>query len=99
MITSMKIVNYYTGEMVPGDQIEWFYADNDERVQPGELLWSSIDEKYVPIGSSLVHTLISIEDDDMIFMNPRGIFKARTNDNHYLLGEVEHPVVQVRQVT
>ena len=87
--------------MVPGDQIEWFYADNDERDQPGELLWSSIDEKYVPIGSSLVHTLISIEDEDITFMNPRGIFKVRTNDhdNHYWLGEVEHPLVRVRRVT
>ena len=48
--------------MNPGDLIEWFYESSHEVVAEDEELWSTLIDDWVPIDSSLVHVLISIDE-------------------------------------
>jgi len=64
----------------PGDLIEWVYKRNNELVIDDEMLWSTIEECYVPIGRELVHMCISVEGDVYSWLNEKGLFLARADD-------------------
>lgn len=64
----------------PGDRIEWAHKQNGNSVIKNETLWSSTMNHYVPIGSSLVHTLVSIDDGQITWVNEEGCFHARVDD-------------------
>lgn len=66
--------------MVPGDLIEWFYESSREVVDRSEELWSSLLKQWVPIGSSHVHTLVSIDKEQISWLNEKGLFHARVDD-------------------
>lgn len=66
--------------MKPGDIIEWVYKQTDKLVAEDEELWSTPMSRWVPIGSSLVHTLISINDERISWLNEKGLFHARVDD-------------------
>ena len=66
--------------MIPGDLIEWTYKRNGRRVINREQLWSTLMKRWVPIGSSLVHTLVSIDGEQITWMNEEGLFRARVDD-------------------
>lgn len=67
-------------EMVPGDLIEWVYKSSHMVVDKDEEMWSTLMHDWVPIGSGLVHTLISIDNEQITWMNEEGLFHARTDD-------------------
>lgn len=62
--------------MVPGDLIEWVYRSSGNVVLDDEALWSSVTNKWVPIGSSYIHTLIAIDDRQICWVNSMGVFHA-----------------------
>ena len=64
----------------PGDLIEWTYETTGHLVSTGEMLWSAPLERWVPIGSNLIHLLISIDDDHLMWLNREGLFHARVDD-------------------
>ena len=66
--------------MKPGDQIEWTYKRNGQCVAKREMLWSSTMERYVPIGSGLIHVLVSIDSERITWMNEKRLFHARLGD-------------------
>ena len=66
--------------MQPGDMIEWTYEQNGQLVDEHEMLWSSTTKRWMPIGSSLVHTLVSINGVQITWLNEEGCFHARVDD-------------------
>lgn len=66
--------------MNPGELIEWMFESSREVVAKDEELWSSLLKQWVPIGSGLVHTLISIDSEQIMWMNEEGLFRARVDD-------------------
>ena len=66
--------------MRPGDLIEWVYKQDGNIVLEREILWSSLMKRYVPIGSGHVHALISIDSEQITWMNEEGLFHARMDD-------------------
>jgi len=64
----------------PGDLIEWVYKNDHVLVHKDEILWSTIEEKYVPIGSSLIHMCVSCDDETYSWLNKRGLFSVRCDD-------------------
>jgi len=68
--------------MKPGDLIEWVYRSDDKIVSSGEELWSTPMVQWVPIGSSMLHLLVSITDEHISWFNEKGFFHARVDDTH-----------------
>ena len=66
--------------MQPGDLIEWTYRQTGDLVFQYEMLWSTPMNRWVPIGSGLVHTLISISDEQITWLNENGCFHARVDN-------------------
>ena len=66
--------------MRPGDMIEWTYEVSGELVREGEALWSNTEGCYAPIGSEMVHLLVSIDDDTCFWLNEKGLFNAYVDD-------------------
>ena len=66
--------------MVPGNIIEWVYKQTDELITERETLWSTPMKRWVPIGSGFIHTLISIDSEQITWMNEEGLFHARMDD-------------------
>lgn len=64
----------------PGDIIEWVYKRTGTLVSEREALWSTLMKRYVPIGSALVHTLISIDGEQITWVNVEGCFHASMDD-------------------
>lgn len=66
--------------MKPGDIIEWTYVDAIKlAVFPGEQLWSFSNDGWIAIGPELTHVLISIDDEQMFWMNAMGTFHMMLN--------------------
>ena len=68
--------------MKPGDRIEWVYerGRNDELVAEREVIWSSTMNRYAPIGSGLLHVLVSIDDEKIEWVNEEGTFEGLLDD-------------------
>ena len=66
--------------MKPGDMIEWTYKISRHLVPEGDTLWSTVEERYVPIGGEMVHLLVSIDDETYSWINEKGLFHARVDD-------------------
>ena len=66
--------------MVPGDIIEWAYKRDGSVVIEDEMLWSTLMNRWTLIGSGLVHTLVSINDEQITWLNEKGLFRARVDD-------------------
>jgi len=66
--------------MKPGDFIEWAYKLDDKIVIPNEELWSTPMQAWVPIGSNMLHLLVSITDEHISWFNEKGFFHARVDD-------------------
>jgi hypothetical protein len=64
----------------PGDLIEWAYLRTRSLVCKNETLWSSVDEKWVPIGSELTHLCVSCDGKIITWLNEKGLFRAREDD-------------------
>ena len=65
----------------PGDLIEWFYESNGKVVQPREMVWSSIEKRFVPVVG--IHLLISIVNGALTFLtmgSDKGLLHAREDD-------------------
>lgn len=67
--------------MKPGDTIEWVCEPIGKRVVKHETLWSSTMNCWVPIGSSFIHTLVSLDKNRIMWMNEKGLFHAHVNDD------------------
>jgi hypothetical protein len=61
----------------PGDLIEWMYHRDGRPVREDRLLWSTVEKKWVPIGSELTHLCVSCEGEIITWLNERGVFRAR----------------------
>ena len=70
--------------MKPGDIIEWTYEYNNKPVARREILWSTCMNRWAPIGSGLVHVLVSIDKEQISWLNEEGCFYARVNDTSVL---------------
>ena len=70
--------------MRPGDLIEWTYTHNNQLVVKREMLWSTPMNRWVPIGSGLVHTIVSIDKKRIAWLNEEGCFHACVNDTGIL---------------
>jgi len=64
----------------PGDLIEWVYEYDNELVVENEEIWSMIEERWVPIGSSFVHMCISVENETISWLNEKGLFRVHVDD-------------------
>jgi len=63
-----------------GDFIEWVEMCGGKLVDKDEELYSTIENKWVPIGSNLVHMCINVEDDVYTWLNEKGLFSAHVDD-------------------
>ena len=66
--------------MKPGDMIEWVHKFSGHLVHEDETLWSSTEERFVPIGSEMFHFLVSINDETFSWLNEKGLFHACVGD-------------------
>ena len=66
--------------MKSGDMIEWTYKHSGELVREDETLWSSMMERFVPIGGEAVHFLVFVNDETYSWLNENGLFHARVDD-------------------
>lgn len=67
--------------MNKGDVIVWTYCDQRREVVDGrETVWSTTENRFVPIGGALVHFLTSVEGMKISWMNALGHFSALVND-------------------
>lgn len=66
--------------MNPGDLIEWRYRKMGKLVDAYDTVWSTVLQRYVPIGSKMVHLLISIDDSTLVWLNDMGLFQAKRSD-------------------
>jgi len=64
--------------MRPGDFIEWTYKNTDNLVTQDDALWSTLENRWVPIG--LQSLLIWITDAEYGWLTPDGLFHARRDD-------------------
>jgi hypothetical protein len=66
----------------PGDLIEWVYCRDGEPVREEEILWSSVDGTFVPIGSSMTHLCVSCDEEKktITWLNEKGVCCAHEND-------------------
>jgi hypothetical protein len=64
----------------PGDLIEWVVEATDRPVSVDERLWSTSLHRYVPIGSNLIHLLITIDNEHVFWFNSKGLFHAYVDD-------------------
>jgi hypothetical protein len=64
----------------PGDLIEWVYRTKNETVCKDETLWSSQEQKWVPIGSGLTHKCVFCDEKTYKWSNQRGLFRAHVDD-------------------
>ena len=67
-------------DLVPGDIVEWAYKRDGSIVIEHDMLWSTPMNRWVPIGSGLVHTLVSIDGEQIMWLNREGCFHARVDD-------------------
>ena len=69
-------------QVKPGDVIEWVYVNTCHVVDSHERLWSTIEKRYVPIGSGMVHFLASHNDETLTlsWLNSDGLFTASYTD-------------------
>jgi len=65
--------------MKPGDLIEWTY-ETGEVVHRNESLWSTIQDRWVPISSTMCHLLVSIDEKTYSWLNDQGLFHVRVED-------------------
>ena len=72
--------NLQVKNLKPGDIIEWVHNQDDKPVNEQEELYSTPMNRWVPIGSRLIHTLISIDDEQIAWVNEKGLFHARRNN-------------------
>ena len=71
--------------MRPGDFIEWTYKNTDNLVTQDDALWSTLENRWVPIG--LQSLLIWITDAEYGWLTPDGLFHARRDDaNRIIVG-------------
>lgn len=66
--------------------IEWTYKVSKTLVGKNEQLWSAVEERYVPVGSGMIHLLVSINDETYSWLNKRGLFHARVGDSERRTG-------------
>ena len=67
--------------MDKGDVIVWSYCDRRrEVVGESETVWSTTENRFVPIGGALIHFLTSVEGIKISWMNALGHFSALVND-------------------
>jgi hypothetical protein len=66
----------------PGDLIEWAWRHTANPVRRDETLWSSVDGKWVPVGSELTHLCVNCDEEEktIMWLNERGVFRARADD-------------------
>ena len=69
--------------MKPGDMIEWVSKFSGELVHKRSRLWSTVEGRYVPIGSEMVHFLVSINNETFSWLNEKGLFHARVDDSAF----------------
>jgi len=67
----------------PGDLIEWTYSYNNKLVVKYETLWSTIENKFVPIGSEMIHACVACDSIAYAWYNKKGLFRARFSDTPY----------------
>ena len=65
--------------MKPGDFIEWSW--NGTLLARDEKLWSTVEERYVPIGE--VALLVSMTSTEYTWLNSKGLFTAHASDQGY----------------
>lgn len=94
----MKPGDKSRGALHPGDLIEWCYTSDGEIVVPHEKLWSSIEERYVPIGG--IHLLISRAEGVLTWLTlgalGKGLLRAREDDIRRFRGRLHGPAVTPR---
>ena len=71
--------------MKPGDMIEWVSKFSGELVHKRSRLWSTVEGRYVPIGSEMVHFLVSINDETFSWLNEKGLFHTCVGDTKWLV--------------
>jgi hypothetical protein len=64
--------------MKPGDFIEWVYKSDNVVVPHDEMLWSTLMQKWVPIGG--LNLLVALTGDTMVWLNNKGLFHASADD-------------------
>jgi len=64
----------------PGDLIEWVNKANGKLVVENEMLWSTIEEHWIPVGSNLVHLCTSVDSKMYSWLNEKGLFHAHVDD-------------------
>ena len=67
--------------MKPGDLIEWTFCDNGKVVGKSGGLWSTIENRWVPIGGTMCHLLVSIDEKTYSWLNDKGLFHAHVDDD------------------
>jgi len=84
----------------PGDLIEWVYKNGGQLVYSNEEIWSSIEQRYVPIGLRHIHLCTNVDDETYSWLNEKGLFRAHVDDvggSWLYRGEVETIVPRVRR--
>jgi hypothetical protein len=64
----------------PGDLIEWAYRRDGKPVSEDEELWSSVEQRWVPIGPDLTHLCVSRDGKTITWLNEKGLFRVHKDD-------------------
>lgn len=76
----------------PGDMIEWVYKYNNVVVDKGEMCWSTLMNKWIPIDTTSL--LISVTQDEYAWLSEKGLFYARVKDTRTVpWGNYDRPIV------
>lgn len=84
-------------EMVPGDLIGWVYRNSNNLVNNYERLWLTMTQSWAPIGSSLTHVLVSIDGEQISWLNEDGLFNVRVGEIYLTTSTASYAAVVPRK--
>jgi len=64
-----------------GDLIEWVFLCDNAPVGKDNELWSSIEKRYVPICSEMIHVCVKRDNETYTWLNNVGTFQAKISDH------------------
>ena len=67
-------------DLKPGNLFDWVIEYNNKRVRLDEELWSSLMNRWIPIGGPEPMLCIGITDEGIVWLSVKGLFSASIKD-------------------
>lgn len=79
-------------EIKPGDFVDWIYRTSRQLVSENEEIWSSTMMSFVPVGKSIIHIVVDIDDNEITWINGKGLFSSKIDS----ISKFDYHVVPVK---